>query len=138
MVGNGVESGGSRRGPATVALGRDAPRVSDLSLGYGLGGIRRVGRRNQGGRSNRILLGDDPTAPVLPTGPSHLGHLVSDVAMIPAQTTRDLVHRVAAHEHVAQLVQLPVRPLSAGVLGRLFVLRLGPVRIEDGCANQAQ
>jgi len=46
--------------------------VSGSSLGYGLGGIRRVGRRNQGGRSNGILLGDDPTAPVLPTGPAWL------------------------------------------------------------------
>jgi hypothetical protein len=71
-----------------------------------------------GGRADGILLSGDTAAPVLSAGPAHLGDFVSDVAMIPAQTTRDLLNREAAHEHVAQLVQLLIRPFPAGVLGR--------------------
>jgi hypothetical protein len=48
-----------------------------------------------------VELGHYPAEPVLPAGPAHLGDFVPDVAMIPAQTTRDLVHRDATNEHLA-------------------------------------
>jgi hypothetical protein len=51
--------------------------------------------------------------------------------MIPAQTTRDLVHRDATNEHLAQRVHLRIRPLSAGIHGQRFVICLGPPRVED-------
>jgi hypothetical protein len=64
----------------------------------------------------------------LPAGPAHLGDLVADIAVIPAQPPRDLVYRDAANEHLAQCVHLRIRPLSAGIHGQRFV---GPLRIED-------
>jgi hypothetical protein len=39
-------------------------------------------------------------------GPAHLRNLVSNFAVIPAQKSRDLRYREAAHKHVAQLGQL--------------------------------
>ena len=73
----------------------------------------------------------DSGEPVLPAGPAHRGDFVSDVAMIPSQTTRDFVHRDATNEHLAQRVHLCFRPLSAGIHGQRFVICLGPPRIED-------
>jgi hypothetical protein len=61
---------------------------------------------------------------------------VLDVVVIPAQKTRDLLDREAAHEHVAQLVQLRIRPFP--LYGRRFVVRAGRLRIEDRGADQAQ
>ena len=43
-----------------------------------------------------------PYAPRLPAGPTHLRHLVPDLAVIPAQPTRDFLYRDAANEHLAQ------------------------------------
>ena len=39
---------------------------------------------------------------LLPAGPPHLCYLVSDLDLIPAQRTRDLLYREPAHEHVAR------------------------------------
>src|ERR1700745_780879 len=69
-------------------------------------------------------------AAVLPAGRAHLRALVSDFAMIPAQPTRDLIHRDATNKHLAQRVHLRIRPLSAGIHGQRFVIGLGPPRIE--------
>jgi hypothetical protein len=71
-------------------------------------------------------------------GPPHLSDFVSDLGFIPAQAVRDLFNREPAHEHIAQLDQLPLRPFPAGVHGRRFIVRLGPSRIEDrGTYNSA-
>jgi integrase len=64
-------------------------------------------------------------------GPAQLDHPVSDLDFIPAQPPRDLVHRNATNEHLAQRVHLRIRPLSAGIHGQRFVICLGPPRIED-------
>jgi hypothetical protein len=77
-------------------------------------------------------------APGLTAFPPYLDHLVSDVAMIPAQPTCDLLNREAAHEHVTQLVQLLIRPFPAGVLGRRLDVSHGPLRIQDRGTDQAQ
>ena len=66
-------------------------------------------------RSDGISLSGDPAAPVLSAGPAHLGDFVSDVAMIPAQTTRDLLNREAAQEHVAQLFQVRLGPVASSL-----------------------
>jgi hypothetical protein len=58
------------------------------------------------------------------------------VVVIPAQKTRDLLDREAAHEHVAQLVQLRIRPFP--LYGRRFGVRAGRLWIEDRGADQAQ
>jgi hypothetical protein len=55
--------------------------------------------------------------------------------VISTQKSCDLLHWEAAHEHVAQFVQLPIRPFSAGVRAQRFVVRLGPLRIEDQGAD---
>jgi hypothetical protein len=39
------------------------------------------------------------------------GDFVSDLGIIPTQAVRDLFNREPAHEHFAQLDQLPVRPI---------------------------
>ena len=62
----------------------------------------------------------------------------ADLAVIPAQTTRDFLYREPAHEHFPQLVQLPTRPFPAGVPGRRFTIRLSPMRIEDRGTYQSQ
>src|SRR5262249_36691712 len=67
----------------------------------------------------------------LPAGPPRLRNLVADIAMIPAQTSRDFLYRDAAHEHLAQPLHLRIRPLYAGIHGQRFVICLGPPRIED-------
>jgi hypothetical protein len=61
-----------------------------------------------GGPGGRYLLSGDPAEPILSAGPAHLGDFVSDVAVIPAQPTRDLVHRDATNEHLAQRVHLRI------------------------------
>ena len=63
---------------------------------------------------------------------------VLDFAVIPAQKAGDLLHWEAANEHVAQLVQLLIRPFPAGVHGRRFIVRLGPPWIKDRGTYQAQ
>ena len=75
---------------------------------------------------------------VLPARQAHLGDLVADLAVIPAQTTRDFLYREPAHEHFPQLAQLPIRPFRAGDHGHPFTIRLGPARIEDRGTDQAQ
>jgi len=89
------------------------------------------GCRDQLAGDRPNLISGDSAEPVLPAGPAHLGDFISDVAMIPAQTTRDLVHRDATNEHLAQRVHLRIRPLSAGIHGQRFVICRGPARIED-------
>ena len=76
--------------------------------------------------------------PRLTAGPAYFDDFVLDVVVIPAQKTRDLLDREAAHEHIAQRVQLPIRPFPAGVHGRRFIVRLGPPWIKDRGAYQAQ
>jgi hypothetical protein len=51
----------------------------------------------------------------LTAGPAYFDDLVLDIAVIPAQKSRDLLHRKAAHEHVAKLGQLRIRPFPCGV-----------------------
>ena len=72
----------------------------------------------------------------LTAGPAYFDDFVLDVVVIPAQKTRDLLDREAAHEHVAQLVQLRIRPFP--LHGRRFVVRADRLRIEDRGADQAQ
>src|ERR1700746_489712 len=93
--------------------------------------------RQPGGRADGILLSGDSAEPVLPAGPAPLRAFVSALAMIPAQPTRDLLNREAAHEHVAQLVQLPIRPFPADVLGRLDFSH-GSLRIQERGTDHAQ
>ena len=56
----------------------------------------------------------------LTAGPAYFDDFVLDVVVIPAQKTRDLLDREAAHEHVAQLVQLriPTIPSSRPAVRR--------------------
>jgi hypothetical protein len=61
-----------------------------------------------------------------------------NVPVIAPQTVPNLLNREAAHEQVAQLVQLPIRPFPPGVHGRRLIVRLGPERIEDRGPYQAQ
>ena len=72
----------------------------------------------------------------LTAGPAYFDDFVLDVVVIPAQKTRDLLDREAAHEHVAQLVQLRIRPFP--LYGRRFGVRAGRLWIEDRGADQAQ
>ena len=67
-----------------------------------------------------------PLKNFLRASPAYLGDFVSDLAVIPAQTTRDFVYPDAANEHLAQRVHLRIRPLSAGIHGQRFVICLGP------------
>jgi hypothetical protein len=98
------------RSPSQAIRGTPRPRIRP--------GRSPASRSRQlGGRADGILLSGDPAAPVLSAGPAHLGDFVSDVAMIPAQTTRDLLNREAAYEHVAQLMQLPA---DSGDVARSF------------------
>ena len=56
----------------------------------------------------------------LTAGPAYFDDFVLNVVVIPAQKTRDLLDREAAHEHVAQLVQLriPTIPSSRPAVRR--------------------
>lgn len=58
--------------------------------------------------------------------------------MIPAQKSRDLLHRKAAHEHVAKLGQLRIRPFPCGVHGRGFGVSVSALWIEHQGTDQAQ
>ena len=58
--------------------------------------------------------------------------------MIPAQKSRDLLHRKAAHEHVAKVGQLRIQPFPCGVHGRRFGVSVGALWIEHQGTNQAQ
>jgi hypothetical protein len=58
--------------------------------------------------------------------------------VIPAQKSRDLLHRKAAHEHVAKLGQLRIRPFPCGVHGRRFGVSVSALWIEHQGTNQAQ
>src|SRR5260370_34086907 len=44
---------------------------------------------------------------VLPARQAHLGDLVADLAVIPAQTTRDFLYREPAHKHFPSLFSSP-------------------------------
>jgi hypothetical protein len=86
---------------------------------------------------SRLLVKGSRVRPISSTGPADLRDLVPDLAVTPAQKSRDLLYREAAHEHVAQLGQLRIRPFPAGVPARWF-LSLGPLRIDDERANQPE
>jgi len=58
--------------------------------------------------------------------------------VIPAQKSSDLLHRKAAHEHVAKLGQLRIRPFPCSVHGRRFGVSVGALWIEHQGTNQAQ
>jgi hypothetical protein len=88
------------------------------------------------GAAWKILAPHDNTR--LTAGPPDLRNLVPDLAVIPAQKSRDLLDREAAHEHIAQLGQLRIRPFPFRVHGRLFVLNGGALRIDDRGPNNAE
>jgi hypothetical protein len=70
------------------------------------------------------------TEAALAAGPSYLDDLVLDIAVIPAQKTRDLLYREAAYEHVAQLDQLHIRTFFGGAVGRPVVASVGQMRCQ--------
>ena len=73
----------------------------------------------------------------LPAGPAYLRDLVSDLDLVPPKTKRDFRNREAAQEHVAQLLQLRIRPFVAGAHAWWF-LSLGPLRMDDKCADHPE
>ena len=85
---------------------------------------QNCGERAGGNNAHPPLNG----SPLL-AGSAYLHDLVPDLAVVPAQKSRDLLYREAAHKHVAQLGQLRVRPFPFRVRGRLFVRNSGVLRI---------
>jgi len=74
----------------------------------------------------------------LTASPAYLGHLLSDIAVIPAQKSRDLIYRQAMHEHVAQLKHFLIRPFLGDVRARRLGISVGALRIEDQGADPSQ
>src|SRR4051812_46987769 len=69
----------------------------------------------------------------LSAGPARVRNLFADLALVPAQNSRDLLYREAAQEQVAQLGQLRIRPFFLGAW-RSVPYR-GAWRIDDRGPN---
>jgi hypothetical protein len=103
--------------------------------------IRGLARARPGVRDGDFAYAQAPAAfnvGALSAGPAHLRNFVPDLAVVPAQNSRDLLYREAAQEQVAQLGQLRIGPFPPGVRGRRFVLNRGAVGIDDGGPNDAK
>jgi hypothetical protein len=74
----------------------------------------------------------------LSAGPAYFRNLSPDVAVVPAQNSRDLLYREVAYKQLAQLGQVRIGPFPPGVRGRRVVLNRGAVRIDDRGPNEAE